>query len=140
MNYSTKKSTIKKILLTDNDFTRRDVHSQLLQKAGYCVELADNGAQMLAKLLTAHHYSLIAIDVSLANSILPLIQSILEKKLARRDSIVILIPFNLSRGLAEAFERIGIDSIVRRSWLYDYVSRWLESIEDKSTNLITSDA
>lgn len=135
MSYSTKKSTTrntsssntnKTILLVDHHFVRRKMHSKLLQKAGCCVALADNDADMLAKLLISHHYDLIVIDVSLTHSVLPLIEYALGNKLARHDSIIILIPFNISRGLAEAFERIGIDAIVRRSWLCNYVSRWLE--------------
>ncbi len=32
----------------------------------------------------------------------------------------------------EEFERLGIDGIVRRSLLYDYVSRWLEMVVTES--------
>ncbi len=121
------KKTDKKILITDNHLARRASYSKLLQRAGHYVELADNGADMLAKLLMGRHYDLIAIDVSLTYSTLPLIGYALENKLVIRDSILILVPFNLSCGLAKEFERLGIHGIVRRSLLHDYVSRWLES-------------
>ncbi len=118
----------KKILLADDCINRLQENKQLLQQAGYCVDFANNGEQVLEKLAAGECYDLIATDVYLRDmTALQLIKHMHQNNL--EPNVLILIPYQLPASMVNEFNDAGVVSIVCRDWFVSAIAEFLEDAE-----------
>lgn len=116
-----RQATNKKILLGDTNASSQENNKFLLQQAGYQVDLAENGQDILLKLTGGDRYDAILVKADLDDMTALQLTSHMHQQQREKNKLVVLTQSNLPYDKVLELSSMGVSDVISELWFAQYI-------------------